>query len=440
MRKVLPFIVGVTLLACKTEMDIDRANGDTFVRYFGSESSHTANLALETFTPGTEESTGYTLLSTVQTPTDNFGHFIYQVKLIHTDVYGNKLWEETYPEEFDQYEKTTENPDVNIPEGLVGGYRAASFIQTTDGGYLIVGDSINSNESTRLLLIKVNSTGSLELKKSFRYSNSSLSENQLAGISLQGKAVTEVSGSYLVLGHIANNSANADDMYVSKLPADFSNVNSSNSWTRSYGAGNGKVVNRLYYQNSNVLWGGSVTINNKSDFRIIQGPENAQQTNITNSIGSPLTDEEAWDFCSTSNSYAFVGAQKSGQDNDIFFARVSDSSDPKLLDSASYTFEEGDANNLNEEGNSISPGVDGGFAILATVESGSKGNGGHDYYLLKVNEFGDVQWSYNFGGSGDDEGASVRATSDGGYLLFGTSSFGNLKKLALIKVDAHGKL
>jgi hypothetical protein len=136
MRKVLPYLLGLLALGCKTEMDVDIANEQTFIRYFGSESSHTAHLATETVDPITQTPSGYTLLSTVETATDNFGHFIYQIQLIQTDLYGNQLWQKTYPE-FNEYKTPAcaDNAESCIPEGLVGGYAAASFIQSSDGGY-----------------------------------------------------------------------------------------------------------------------------------------------------------------------------------------------------------------------------------------------------------------------------------------------------------------
>jgi hypothetical protein len=446
MRKVLPFIIGVLLLGCKTEGDVEPANESTFIRYFGSENNNIAQLALEEVDTiaGIAVAKGYTLLSTIQTPTDNFGHFIYQIQIIKTDLYGNRIAEPLKYPTFEEPEYRT--ADGGIKEGLVGGFSAASFVVLDNNeGYLIVGDSINDNEVSRLLLLKVNQDLSDPRQKSFSYETEGVPASELENVSVHGKAVTvDKEGNYLVLANIANNTFNSDDMLVGNITSDFSS-NTHFTWTRAYGAGAGQLVNRIFYnyysdKPSNILWGGSVTINDKSDLRIIQGPLDAQQTNLTNAIGTPAGDEVAADLCEGLNSYAFIGSAKSGQDDDIFFARVSKTDDPKLLDSAYFTFNSPEAN-LNEEGVAICETLGGGgFLLLADVESGVEGNGLKDFYLLKVNSFGSKEWAYNYGGSDNDQGASVRATQDGGYIMFGTTSYGNLKKLVLIKVNARGQL
>jgi hypothetical protein len=434
MRNVLPFILGALLLGCKTEVDVDRANENTFIRYFGSENNNIAHLALEA-------DGGFTVLSTIQTPTDNFGHFMYQIQMIHTDAFGNKISQQAFPP-LTGYK--SDNGESLIPEGLVGGLRAASF-EVTESGYLIVGDSINESEESKLLLLEVDFQLNEIKKEVFGYPADYVPAEQAATISLQGKAVTkDKTGNYLVLANISNNSVNSDDMFVAKVLKDFTSSDPID-WWRTYGAGSGRLVNRIFYKDPGedltpglVLWGGSVTINDKSDIRIIQSPEDAQHPNLANAIGTPSHDELAADLSEGITDYAFVGSSKSGQDNDIFFARVSKGPNPELVDSASFTFNDKNAN-LNEEGVSVCASG-GSYLILANVESGVKGNGGKDYYLLKVDRDGLIEWEYNYGGSDNDEGASIRATSDGGYIMLGTTSYGNLKKLVLMKVNAQGRL
>ena len=78
---------------------------------------------------------------------------------------------------------------------------------------------------------------------------------------------------------------------------------------------------------------------------------------------------------------------------------------------------------------------DGGYILVGTVSSGSG-----DMYLVKTDVSGNEIWSQTFGGSSDDRGRSVKETSDGGYILVGyTSSFGAGKSdMYLVKTDASG--
>ena len=68
--------------------------------------------------------------------------------------------------------------------------------------------------------------------------------------------------------------------------------------------------------------------------------------------------------------------------------------------------------------------TDGGFALAGYTNSSGAGN--YDFWLIKVNATGDMQWNKTYGGAGSDQsfGAIVQ-TKDGGYALAGiTTSFG----------------
>jgi gliding motility-associated-like protein len=83
--------------------------------------------------------------------------------------------------------------------------------------------------------------------------------------------------------------------------------------------------------------------------------------------------------------------------------------------------------NRGEAGNSVCPTSDGGFIIAGISDSWNDGDvsnshGLNDFWIVKTNATGQIEWQRDVGSFYLEEARSVRETSDGGYIVAGMAS------------------
>jgi hypothetical protein len=89
---------------------------------------------------------------------------------------------------------------------------------------------------------------------------------------------------------------------------------------------------------------------------------------------------------------------------------------------------------------SIQQTSDGGYIVAGSTDSFGAGNG--DAWVLKLDETGDVLWQKTYGGTNHDYTQSIQQTSDGGYIVAGsTYSFGaGNGDIWVLKLDETGNV
>lgn len=146
------------------------------------------------------------------------------------------------------------------------------------------------------------------------------------------------------------------------------------------------------------------------------------------------TDDEVGYSVSQTTDYGYIitGYAKSfgAGDADIYLVKTDSLGNPLWMQIYG-----GDKEDI---GYSVIQSTDGGYVITGSTKS--YGTGGLDVYLIKTDSIGDTLWTKTFGGIANDAGRSVIQAVDGGYVISGWITYygGDYQEIYLIKTDSAG--
>jgi len=141
--------------------------------------------------------------------------------------------------------------------------------------------------------------------------------------------------------------------------------------------------------------------------------------------------DEAFGVVETPDSgYVIVGITGSGKlgGQDIIILRTD------AVGDTIWEFSYGGAG--TEEAQSVDATSDGGYIIAGSTVSYGAGN--NDVYLIKINSSGTVQWSKTFGSTDIDRAFQVKETTDKGFIIAGYTAVSGFDDMYLIKTDSVG--
>jgi hypothetical protein len=338
-----------------------------------------------------------------------------------------------------------EKAPVKIWDRTFGGNdisQTSSIIPTSDGNFIISGTSNSgiSGDKTEankgdgdFWVIKINSSGKKIWDKTFGgntsdFARSIISTNDggflIAGTSISGKS-----------GDKTEINKGGNDFWIIKI-----NSNGEKVWDKTYGGNKDDDV----FTAINTLDGGFI-ISGKSDSDISndKNESNRGKTDIwiikINSMGQKVWDKtlggDNYDgsTCITSTldgGFVLTGYSLSGisgdktesnkGSNDYWVIKIN--SDGKKVWDRTFGGNNYDVSSTiisNNDGSLIICGLSNSDISQDKTE---KNRGGYDYWVVKIDSEGKKIWDKTFGGSNSDEGQSILSTTDGGYIIYGSSS------------------
>jgi hypothetical protein len=300
-----------------------------------------------------------------------------------------------------------------------------SVIQTTDGGYALVGETNSYGAGYYdLYVLKLNPNETLQWTKT------------VGGPSDEDfyKVVQTTDGGYAAIGITYSFGAGSWDYYIVKLSA-----NGSLQWNKTIGgAGDDESISFVQTTDGGYAIAGAMDSFGAGDFdACIVKLDAAGNLQWSKTIGGTGSDVVFSIIQTSDGGYAGAGWTNS------FGAGGIDMYIVKLDAVGNLQWSKTVGGTDFDYAYSIIQTTDGGYAVAGKTVS--YGAGGYDVYVVKLSGSGTLQWTRTAGGTSDD-GAGLRnsliQTTDGGYAICGsTESFGaGAVDMYIVKLDGSGIL
>jgi uncharacterized delta-60 repeat protein len=279
--------------------------------------------------------------------------------------------------------------------------------QTSDGGYIVAGFT-NSNDvvgDDDFWVLKLNETGNITWEKTYGGSGNE-----------EANAIVQTSdGGYIVVGYtFSYGLSNSADMWVIKLNQ-WGNI----TWNYTYGGGSTDSADSIIETKDGYVVAGYTCSygTGYADYWVLK--LNKTGTIVWDRTYGGTDGDYADSIIQTSDGNYIVGGFSysfgTGYDADYWVLKLN-STNGNILWNKTYGFAY-----YEDFLYSIMQTSDGHYIVDGYTYSG----GSADYWILKLESDGTVEWQYTYGGDYDDCAVMIDETSDGGYAIAGyTKSYG----------------
>ncbi len=226
---------------------------------------------------------------------------------------------------------------------------------------------------------------------------------------------------------------------------------------------NGKSVQLT--SNNGIIWPSSITTNATArsyvSFPFVKpgstfvNSSPIGENDVTNNLIVADLQKNSLGFAAIGTNYTIINGTNT-ENNNFFFARLANDGNVipgsiKYYDGgveiASTDLSAAENNTIEDVGLAVTPSTDGGYLLTGYLESkpasgsaAARGNGGKDVLLVKIDGFGNVQWTKSYGGIGDEVVNTAMQAPDGGFIITGTNTLQGFASMFVIKTNVSGDL
>ncbi|MFN0212622.1 MAG: T9SS type A sorting domain-containing protein [Saprospiraceae bacterium] len=308
---------------------------------------------------------------------------------------------------------------------------AYSVKSTNDEGYVVVGltysndgDVTGIHGDSDFWVVKLTNHGAIQWQKALGGSGEDVARS----------VQQTTDGGYIVAGWSYSNDGDAVGntgyhYWVVKL-----NNLGALEWQKSYGGSGGENAHCVVQTSDGGYVVAGQTFSNDGDVSGSHGGSEYWVVKLSSlgdiqwqkALGGCCI-EQAFSIVQTSDGgYAVVGTTGSYNSGQVSGGYgLFDCWVVKLNDTGDLQWQKALGGNSEDYGSSIMQTDDGGYIVGGTTYSidgdVTDNDGGVDYWILKLNSDGDLQWQKTLGGSDTEISSGVQQTSDGGYVICGYS-------------------
>ncbi|MEJ2242065.1 MAG: hypothetical protein P8Y18_07985, partial [Candidatus Bathyarchaeota archaeon] len=301
------------------------------------------------------------------------------------------------------------------------GEYARSLIATSDGGYAIAGwtDSYGAGEED-FWLVKTDANGNIQWNKT--YGGTGRDEAQ--------SVIQTSDEGYAIVGYTFSFGAGNYDFWLIKTDA-----NGIMQWNKTFGGQATDIAYSLVETSDGdlVLTGQTISVGaESSDFWLIK-TDMLGNLQWDQTFGG-LSTEEAYSVIETNDGGLMIaGFTNSFGSGNYDYWLVKTDSNGEMMWNQTYGGPNWD------EARSIIQSNDGGYAIAGMTAS--FGAGSNDFWLVKIDVNGNVEWNQTYGTESYEKAYSLIQTNEGGFALAGYVSYSVFENdFLLVKTDEFGNM